>query len=122
MISDGRGSSFVNTDGTFNAWTLVETEDFAEQLTALGELERLDEVLRVITWALATCPEDYPIIPGTQRLRVAKTNYVEWAGGIVEALRIWFIIEKDQTVLLLAIEKIPDIDEDFYSDDESDDS
>jgi hypothetical protein len=76
----------------------------------------LDEVLRGIYWALASCPEDYAVVPGTHRLRVAKTDYVEWAGGIVEALHIWFTIETDGTVLLRAIDKINDSDEGPFSD------
>ena len=106
----------MNTAGTFNCRTVVETELFAAQCMKLGNAQRVDEALVGVYWALASYPEDYPIVPGTQRLRMAKTQYVEWVGGIIKPLRIWFTIERDETVLCLAIDQLEDLEDGLCSD------
>ena len=41
--------------------TLVETDDFTNQLHELGDLARLDDALTGVYWALSTKPEVYDI-------------------------------------------------------------
>jgi len=69
--------------------TLVEEPTFSTQLAALGDVRRLDEALRALTWALHENAEHYPIIRGTKRLRVAKTD----GYGATPCLRVFFTIE-----------------------------
>lgn len=100
----------MNMDGTFKAFTLVEDPLFTEQLQHLGDIKVLDDALSGLMWALSTKPFVYPILPGTHKLRVAKTHICQREDIIIPALRIWFIIkEEEETVQLLSIDIIEEI-------------
>jgi hypothetical protein len=86
--------------------TVVESPLFTAQRATLGNAQQVDEALRRIGCTLAACPEHYPIVCGTQPFRLAPTQYVEGPGGIIQALRIWYTIEPDDTVLLQAIDQL----------------
>jgi hypothetical protein len=89
--------------------TVVETELFAAQRTKLGNAQKIDEALRGVYATLSSSPEQYSIEPGTRRFRTAPTDLVEWAGGPVQALLIWYTIESDETVLLHALDQLEDL-------------
>ncbi len=83
--------------------TVVENETFTRMLHELGDIRRLDDVLRGVYWSLHQRAEEWPIVAGFERVRLAKTDEV---GGIPR-LRIWFRILSDYEVELLAIEQDP---------------
>lgn len=95
--------------------TLVESPHFTEQLGWLENQPYVDEALDAVTWALARKPEVYPIIPGTNGLRVAKTIAYERDGVTIPPIKIWFSIEDDGHVYLraLTIVDLPEASEDF---------
>lgn len=88
---------------------LVESELFSKQLSELGDVERLDEILRGVLWGIATKPEAFDLIPGFRFLRLAKTREfdVPWRKPL-PSFRIWFIDYGVGTVELLSIEREPD--------------
>jgi len=83
--------------------TLIESPTFASQLAAIGDAERMDDVLRGVTTALSTKPDVYDIVSGMRDIRLLKTRRFPGA----PALRIWFRIDEDgQHVHLEAVEAI----------------
>ncbi len=94
----------------FKGYTLQEDEVYAAQLEALGNIKYLDEALEAVVWILSNNPEIYPVVPGTKRLRIAKTKSYEREAIMIPPLKIWFSIETDQIVLLRAIEQVADWD------------
>ena len=96
--------------GMFRGYTLREDELFTAQLEALDSIKYLDEALEAIMWALSNNPEIYPIVPGTKRLRVAKTKSYERGIVTIPPLKIWFSVETDEIVLLRSIEQVKDWD------------
>lgn len=88
--------------------TLVESADYSRQLATLSDLQRLDDALVGVCWALSTNPEVYETVKGMYDVRLLKTDPL---GGL-PPLRIWFKIDDDdQSVHLLYIEPIADDDE-----------
>src|SRR5437660_281803 len=83
--------------------TLVQDQLFTEQCQALGNPVHVDEALNGLSWALATKPEVYEIVPNTSRLRLAKTKPYQRGDTMIPALKVWFSIEDDTTVRLRAI-------------------
>jgi hypothetical protein len=83
--------------------TLVETPGFAKDKEELGDAQSIDEALLAVTWALSQKPEDFPVIPGTRGLRMAKTRPYLRGGNIIPALEVWFIIEDDNYVSLFGL-------------------
>lgn len=94
--------------------TLVDCGEYSNQLNALGKafggVKRIDEALESLAWALPRRPEDWPVIPGTRALRVAKTDRHPWAEGTVPRLRVYFTIPNDYQVHLKSIEVDPEED------------
>jgi hypothetical protein len=83
---------------------VLETHWFTEQLAAIGPIERLDEALGAVQLILTENAEVYPVVRGSRRTRLAKTKAVDE----VPALNIWFMIDDDDSaVLLLYVEAIP---------------
>lgn len=93
---------------------LVESDLFLKQLSELGEIERLDEILRGVFWGIATNPEAFDLVPGFKNLRLAKTREfdVPWRKPLPR-LRIWFVDHGFGTVELLSIEREPDPFDDY---------
>lgn len=84
--------------------TLIEDEVYQKQAENLGYTdEQLDSALGAIVWALATDPEYYPVIPGTQRLRVTKTDPYSHEEKWIPALKVWYVIQDDGSILLKGI-------------------
>lgn len=70
--------------------TLIESKAYAEQLTALGGAERLDDILRLALWALTENPEVFDIVKGFKDIRLLKTDAI----GVALPFRIWFRIDE----------------------------
>ena len=94
----------------FNFRTLVESELFKRQLESFDDVELMDDALNAITWVLARRPEACPIIPGTTGLRVIKTYRHGRGEKVIPALKVWFSIMDNSSVLLRAITR-QDIEE-----------
>ena len=87
-----------------NIRSIVESNDYARDLEALGfEIRLLDEATEAITGVFARSPEVYPVIPGTEGVRVAKTLDHAYERMIVPALKVYFRIRNEDTIDLLAI-------------------
>ncbi len=82
---------------------VLETHWFTEQLAHLGPIARLDEAIAAVQLILTENAEEYGVLRGYQRLRLAKTKAID----DVPALNLWFIIESDESVLLLYVEPAP---------------
>lgn len=83
--------------------TLVESEFYSHQVARLGDIERLDDALLGVTWAIAMMPEEFQPLPGLGQLRVAKTERLKKGNGFVQ-LRVWFAIRDANNVELLGID------------------
>lgn len=84
---------------------LVESEAYTNALAGLGPMERIDDALTGVYWALSTNPEVYDVVRGFRDMRLLKTD----ALGGLPAFRIWFRIDEDgQHVHLEFIEPIPE--------------
>ena len=96
--------------GTFRGFTLRDDDLFTAQLAQIAAIRHIDEALNGITWVLCNEPESCPVVPGTTRLRLIRTD--PYRRGLVDIppLRVWFSIEGDGIVLRRAIEVIPDWD------------
>lgn len=89
--------------------TLVESELFTRQLQQLGDIERLDEILRGMLWGIALAPEAFEIIPGYRRLRLAKSREFDVPfSRPLPVLQIWFIENELGQIELLGIEREPE--------------
>lgn len=83
--------------------TLIESQRYRESLAALGDPERLDDVLRGVMWALSTNPDVYEVVNGMKDIRLLKTDIFPGA----PSLRIWFRIDENgQHVHLEEIEAL----------------
>lgn len=80
------------------ARTVREAKEFTEQLQSIGDIERLDDALRGVYWAVATNPEEFAGVVGSVRL--VKTIRI----GGVPALCIRFRVVDEDLVELLHVE------------------
>lgn len=85
--------------------TLVESEEYKDQIEKHGDAEGIDEALRALLWSLSIRPEVWPIISGYKRLRLAWTDS---PGGPAKrrAWQIWFEIRNGDYVDLLYLEPL----------------
>src|SRR5262249_12484859 len=113
--SKRRISSSASTDGEMPKLyrTLRETPEFAEHMDALGDIKQIDEALNAVTWALATDPQQFPAIPGTSGLRLARTVSYQRGDVFVPGLKIWFVILADGAVELRMVTRDEPDDEIF---------
>lgn len=85
--------------------TLREEDSYRKLKELLGDVERLDEVLDGVLWSIATNAEGWPIVPGFDTVRLAKTD----GYGDTPQLKVWFQILSDNEASLLGIElDLPD--------------
>ena len=54
--------------------TLIESELYSHQAAQLGDIERIDDALTGVTWAISVMPEEFPPLRGLGQLRVAKSE------------------------------------------------
>jgi hypothetical protein len=87
---------------------LVEDGGFTSQLSILGNLPFVDEAIRGVTNAIANFAEAFDLVPGFDRLRIAKTDNFDTARGPLPPLRIYFHIMDENRVKLLWIERTDD--------------
>jgi hypothetical protein len=80
--------------------TLIESKEYVKAFTKIGDAERLDFALVGLTWAIATNPADFELVPGFQNIRLAKTDPVK----DVPRLIIWFSVLSPDEILLRYIE------------------
>ncbi|WP_395751268.1 hypothetical protein [Prosthecobacter sp.] len=88
-------------------FTLRESDLYAWQASKLGPTEKMDEVLSGLLWAIARLADDFPIVPGTERLRVAESTRFLHDDGTPLRVRIWFVVVSESEVELLSIEAEP---------------
>lgn len=88
--------------------TLVELELFQTHAQKLGiKFNGLDEALQLVTWAVSKNPTAFDEVPGLENCYIAKTDsWVTSDMRIVPALRLFFRVQDDDTVLLCAISVI----------------
>lgn len=84
---------------------LVESKEYAEAFTKIGDAERLDSALDGLTWMIATNPGDFPFVPGVQNIRLAKTDPIKDLPRLI----IWFSVLNPDTILLRFIEASKEI-------------
>ncbi|MBZ5557137.1 MAG: hypothetical protein LAO77_07660 [Acidobacteriia bacterium] len=83
---------------------LIESEDYLDQLEKLGAQET-DERLRGIMWSLTLRAEEWPVVEGFKRLRLAKTDLVRSGGKVKPRLQVWFEIRDSHHVDLLYLDQ-----------------
>lgn len=74
------------------------------QIAQIGDIQRMDEVLRGVHGAIAFNADEFPLVPGTNTLRIAKTKHFAWDGGIIPHLVVWFSIKDENTVRLRCVD------------------
>lgn len=87
-------------------YTLIESELYSHQVALLGDIERMDDALTGITWAISRMPEEFQPLRGLGQLRVAKSERLRKGSGFVQ-LRVWFAIRDTHHVELLGIDYAP---------------
>ena len=85
--------------------TLVESELYSHQVAQLGDVERLDDALLGVTWAISLMSEEFQPLRGLGALRIAKSEKLKRRGKLVQ-LRVWFAIRDQRTVELLGIDYV----------------
>jgi hypothetical protein len=80
--------------------TLVHAPEYTNQLRTLGDIQRLDDVLAGMEWALGSRAEYFDIVEGMEDVRLLLTDAI---GGL-PAFQVWFRIE-NETVHLLYIDR-----------------
>ncbi|MGA8641758.1 hypothetical protein [Candidatus Binatus sp.] len=88
--------------------TLVADDAFTAQLSVLGNLPFVDEVIRGVTNGIATFAEAFDLVPGFTTLRIAKTDTFDTIARLLPPLRIYFCILDQNRVRLMWIERIDD--------------
>jgi hypothetical protein len=88
-------------------YTLRESEFYSWQSSKLGTSERMDDVLAGLLWAISKLADDFPLVPGTEKLRVAESTRFLSDDGTPLRVRIWFVVADENAVDLLAIEAEP---------------
>lgn len=90
-----------------NLFTLRESDLYSWQASQLGPTERMDDMLSGLLWAISRLADDFPVVPGTQRLRVAESTRFLHDDGTPLRVRIWFVVVSESEVELLSIEAEP---------------
>jgi hypothetical protein len=79
------------------ARTVVETKTYESQRDAIiPNVQRFDEIMRGVYWALATQPEAYPPISPNSSIHVLKTD----AFSDIPRMRIYYRFDDSNTHLL----------------------
>ena len=82
---------------------LIESAAFTRMLAELGDVKRLDDVLRGVCWSIHINAEDWPVVRGFKRVRIAKSD----GYGDTPKLRLWFRVLNNDEAELHAIEPEP---------------
>jgi len=84
---------------------LIETPEYAAKRAEIVH-PRLDDALRGVMWALSNHPTAFPLVPGFEDIRIAKTDPIEFGPSMMPRLRVWFRV-KGRRVHLEYIEPDP---------------
>ena len=79
-----------------------ESKEFSDAFAAIGDPRDVDDALESLVWSLTENPEEWPILPGFQQLRIAKTDATE---NMPRLLVFFQVDENGEHVHLLFIEK-----------------
>ena len=105
MTANEPGSSPDSTDGPdrpLRGRDIVYDDPTLVALLEHKDLPRFDDRLSVLEWALWLDAEDFPLVDGFERLRVARLPGREGES----TLRAFFEIESDDLVVVRAIELV----------------
>ncbi len=67
-------------------FSIVFSDLFTQQIREITTIERLDEVLDGVHWALCHRPDIYPIAVEGKEVRLIKTRPMSWVDGEIPAL------------------------------------
>jgi hypothetical protein len=70
-----------------------ESKEFTKELAKIARIKHVDEALSILQNAIMANPQKFKIVPGTKKLRVAKTESYTRNNVAVPSLRIYFSIE-----------------------------
>lgn len=81
---------------------LVFEHAYDDACEKYGGIQRFDDVLRGVYWALATNPYCYDVVVGMKETRLMLTRQLDGTPGF----RIWFRVASDDKVHLLMLEPL----------------
>ena len=84
-------------------FSLVENPFFEWELSRLGDLAELDEVLMQLMWAVARLADSFPFAPESETIRFANWEPVLHDDGSLIRLVVYFAILDSKTVELVSI-------------------
>ena len=87
----------------FKARTLVESQLYTWELSQLGDIRQIDDVLNRATWGLALLADEFDLVEGSDVIREYSWGPVLRKDGLIVELLIRFAINDDETVELLSI-------------------
>jgi hypothetical protein len=87
--------------------TLVDGEQYTKQLERLGDIRRIDEALSGLSCYIGSDAEAFPIVPGFNQLRRAKTHPLQIDGKPGPVLIVYFVIRSRDSVEMLWIGELP---------------
>lgn len=89
-------------------WAIVEENSFERSAAQLGGLKWVDRALAPVMLAIEGNPLAFPIVPGTNDIRVARTLLIINDLELIPSLRVWFrVSSQSQTVYMLYVEVAP---------------
>lgn len=89
-------------------WAVVEENSFERSAAQLGGLKWVDRALAPVMLALEGNPLVFPVVPGTNGIRIARTLLVINELELIPSLRVWFrASEPNRTVYMLYVELAP---------------
>lgn len=100
--------------GNSGGYSFIEGSEFIERL---GEIcancgveydELYNRAIKAIQWTLARNPEVRPVVPGTDTLRIIKTNRFTKNNISYPVLRVWYRIQHEQRAIELLMVDMTD--------------
>ncbi|MCB1230495.1 MAG: hypothetical protein KDN19_09530 [Verrucomicrobiae bacterium] len=88
-------------------FALVENPFFEWELSRLGGVAELDEILMPVMWAIARMADSFPFAPESKSIRVATWKPVLTIQGDLIRLLVYFTILDLETVELISIKSEP---------------
>ena len=88
-------------------YTLLESPFFEWELSHLGEIRELDEILMNATRAIAQLADDLPLAPHSESIRYLSWEPVLQDDGTLIRLLIYFVISNSTTAELVSTKGEP---------------
>jgi hypothetical protein len=85
----------------------VQTPQFASELVQVGTIPRANEAIAGLIWALSSKPDDFPVLPETSHLRLAKSEKLLTKPGRYAVVYVWFKMAGSNKIDLLSVEAVP---------------